>query len=437
MKFSSFQLDQRLPAETDRQGFTDATPIQEQCIPPIQEGRDVVDQSGTGSGKTLAFALPMLEKIKPGRGVQALVLTPTRELCVQVTQVLHDFGKIVGLKTTSIYGGVSYNPQVEGLRRAEIVVGTPGRILDHLKQRTANFSHVIYLVLDEADKMLEMGFIEDVEEIISYIPRERQTVLFSATIPQEILKITQKYMRLPLVVQTQTYVDKSLLHQAYYDVPSKDKFSLLVFLLKQKTAGLALVFCATRHEADIVALNLHKQGVHALAIHGGLSQHKRLHALDSLRNQDIDVLVATDVAARGLDIKNVSHVYNYDVPKSPDDYIHRIGRTARAGEEGDAVTLLSDRDYDNFRRVLSDRSLQIENASLPPFERVQFMRQREDRGATRRPSYGQRGGYHRDSGRPASSPRREFGDRRSAGRASFGERRPKPSRSYATKRSKF
>ena len=430
MKFIDLQLDPRLLKMLEQQEFTEATPIQEKCIPLIQEGKDVAGQSGTGSGKTLAFGLPLLEKIKPGRGIQALILTPTRELCVQVAEVLHDFGKPLGLKTAAVYGGVSYSPQIDALKHSDIIVGTPGRILDHLGQRTANFTQVHFLVLDEADKMFEMGFVEAVEEIMEYLAKDRQTVLFSATLSEDISHLMHKHLHSPIVIKTNVHVDKSLLHQAYYDLEPRDKFSLLVHLLKHKTKGLALVFCATRTEADVVAWNLRKQQVHALAIHGGLSQQKRLQALDSLRNSKIDVLVATDVAARGLDIKNVSHVYNYDVPKTPDEYVHRIGRTARAGEEGDAVTLLISRDHDNFGRVLRDRSLHIQNEPLPAFERVPFLRQREEShtssrgygnqqrdtprgGFSRGRSSGSRGSYSRE-GRPGE--RRSFTPRHSSPR---------------------
>ncbi len=440
MKFNEFLLHPILLAELERQGFTEPTQIQEKCIPLLLEGKDVVGQSETGSGKTLAFGLPLLQKAKPGKGVQALILTPTRELCVQVAEVLKTFAAPLSLKVGSIYGGVGYEPQYEALRRCEIIVGTPGRILDHVGQKTANFSTVVYAVLDEADKMLEMGFIEDVEQIIATLPREKQTVLFSATLPDQIVDLMNKYLRLPVTVRARTHVDRSKLRQVYYDVPIRDKFSVLVHLLKQKTPGLALVFVATRTEADIVAWNLRKAEIHALAIHGGLSQHKRLHALDSLRQQDIDVLVATDVAARGLDIKNVSHVYNYDVPKTPEEYVHRIGRTARAGEEGDAVTLLADRDYDNFNRILRDHTLKIDNLPLPPFERVPFQRHREERHG--RGSFGGRGHGSRGEGghrgdrdeRPRHGGRSQQGVSHggSRGGSSFGSRfsGPKKRRSY-------
>jgi ATP-dependent RNA helicase DeaD len=298
----------------------------------------------------------------------------------------------------AVYGGVGIQPQIDAMRNTDIVVGTPGRILDHLERRTIDLSHVQFLVIDEADKMFEMGFIEDVERIIGFIPQERQTMLFSATMAQSVHALIRRHLKDPVMIKEKIHVDRSLLRQVYYDVGPQDKFSLLVHLIKNKTEGLAIVFCATRHEVDIVARNLKMQGIHSMAVHGGLSQNKRSHAVNSLKREDIQVLVATDVAARGLDIQNISHIYNYDVPKTSEEYVHRIGRTARAGNKGDAVTLLVHRDHDNFGRVMSDRTLQIQKEEPPQFERVKFIRggRDDDREDGRRG--GQRFGGSRRSG---------------------------------------
>jgi len=375
MKFDELNIHPALLKTIEGLGFEDMTPIQEKCIRNIHLGKDVVGQAETGSGKTLAFCLPILDRISVRGGLQALILTPTRELCVQVTDVFKEFGDQLGVRTVSVFGGVSIEPQIRDLRRAHLVVGTPGRILDHMRRRTIDFREIRFLVLDETDKMFDMGFIDDVEQIISQVPRQRQTLMFSATISHEIYKVTNRHLKDPLVVRTQSYVDKSKLRQIYYDIyQQNNKFSLLVHLLKNNTPGLAIVFCATQRETELVARNLRHQGIHASAIHGGMSQNKRLQSLDSLKNQTTDVLVATDVAARGLDIKNVTHVYNYDVPKTSKEYVHRIGRTARAGENGDAVTLLTERDHDNFRRVQVDDELNIELAEMPAFQRVPFIR---------------------------------------------------------------
>lgn len=409
MKFEELKLNPALLKAVKGMGYEDATPIQEKCIPLIHEGKDVVGQSSTGSGKTAAFGLPILEKIHPGKGLQALVLTPTRELCVQVTDALNEFGRHTHTKATSVYGGVGIEPQIRAIRTADIVVGTPGRILDHMERRTISFSSTKFLVLDEADKMFEMGFVEAVERIISQIPKERQTLLFSATFSSTIHDLVRKHLRSPISVKGEIHVDKTLLKQAYYDVKSYDKFSLLVHLLKKNPTGMALIFCATRREVDVLERNLKANALNAMAIHGGLTQNKRLHALDSLKKGRINILVCTDVAARGLDIRDVSHVYNYDVPKTSEEYVHRIGRTARAGDAGDAVTLLAERDYDNFNSVLRDRSLDIRKEELPQFEKLRFVR--ESHGDSRRPygtgrsPYGQpssRGGYSGGSGQRPS-----------------------------------
>jgi ATP-dependent RNA helicase DeaD len=412
MKFEDLKLKPELLQKAKELGFEDLTEIQEKCTPEIHKGMDVVGQAETGSGKTLAFGLPILDKIIPGRGVQTLVLTPTRELCVQVADVFKDFGKPLGIRTAAVYGGVGLEPQVKNMQNSEIIVGTPGRILDHLARRNVDFRDVCFLVLDEADKMFEMGFIEDVERIISRVPKKRQTMMFSATISYDVHAVLKKHMINPLIIKTHAHVDTKKLHQAYYEIyDSRDKFSLLVYLLKNSTPGLAIVFCATRGESDIVASNLKRQGVNALAIHGGMSQHMRLQSLDALKNQTTDVLVATDVAARGLDIKKVSHVYNYDVPKTSKEYVHRIGRTARAGESGDAVTLLVVRDHDNFRRVLSDEGLNIERKEMPQFPRLPFSRRTE-------------GGFgYGESRRPYSDRPSGFRDRREhGGRSGYGHR---------------
>jgi len=375
MNFEKLNINTKLQNKVCEFGFKDLTSIQEKCIPEILKRRDVVGQAETGSGKTLAFCLPILDLISSNNGLQVLVLTPTRELCIQVTTVFKDFGRNLGIKAVDVYGGVSIGHQIRNIKYANIIVATPGRLLDHINRKTIDLKNIRILVLDETDKMLEMGFIDDVERIIYKLPRQRQTLMFSATISDDVYKIARKYLKDPMMFKTKSFVDTDKLNQKYYDIHNQnDKFSLLVHLLKSSTQGLAIVFCGTRKETDIVAKNLRHQGINALGIHGGMNQNKRMKSLDSLKQQKIDVLVATDVAARGLDIKNVSHVYNYDVPKTPKEYVHRIGRTARAGENGDAVTLLTSRDHDNFRRVQSDEKLRIKQADFPKFNKVPFFR---------------------------------------------------------------
>ncbi len=380
MKCEQLSIHAKLQARLQEEEFKELTLIQERCIPEILQGKDVVGQAETGSGKTLAFCLPILHKIIPGRGLQALVLTPTRELCVQVTDVFKDFGKTLGIRTTSVYGGVSIGPQIRDIRSSEIVVGTPGRMLDHLRRKTIDLRNIRILVLDETDKMFEMGFVDDVEDIIRYIPQQRQLLMFSATISEDVHRLARRHLKNPLIVKTQSYVDHSKLKQIYYDIYEQNqKFSLLVHLLNSNTNGLSIVFCGTRRESDAVSKNLARQGISASAIHGGMKQQKRSSSLDALKTQKTKVLVATDVAARGLDIKNVTHIYNYDVPKTPTEYVHRIGRTARAGANGAAITLLTERDHDNFRRVQSNDDFKIERADVPDFRKIPFLRRFEPR----------------------------------------------------------
>jgi len=388
----------------EEQRFEAPTEIQEKAIPSVIAGRDVIAQSATGSGKTLVFGSGIIQSCEKGSGLQALIITPTRELAEQNTKALRMFSRHKPLRITSVYGGVSINNQIDELRTADVVSGTPGRILDHVSRGTINLNHIKILVLDEADRMLDMGFIDDVQEIISNCPQKRQTLLFSATIYEDIVRLARRYMNNPVNLVAESYVDPSKLKQVFYDTPDSKKFSLLVHLLKNERAGLVMVFCNTRRNTDFVAKNLRKLGVEAMAIHGGFSQAKRNRTMDDFNSEKMYVLVCTDVAARGLDIKGVSHVYNYDIPKSSKDYIHRIGRTARAGHEGKAISILASRDHENFRAVQSDRSLEITCEPLPEFERVQI-----DTGQQRRGFGGGRGGQGR-GGRPGQS---RFGQNRS------------------------
>ncbi len=367
--------------------FEKPSEIQEKSIPMILEGKDVIAGSATGSGKTLAFGAAIIQHCEKGRGLQALVLTPTRELAEQISQALKKFSKYKPLEIAAVYGGVSINPQMQKLRIADVVIATPGRMLDHMQRGTVNLSKVKILVLDEADRMADMGFIDDVEHIIRACPKERQTMLFSATITDELKRISSRYMRDPVKVSAEVYVDAKKLTQVYYDVPDNMKFSLLVHLLNQERAGLVMVFCNTQRNTDFVADNLRFNGIPAMAIHGGMSQDRRNQAIESFHSCKVGVLVCTDVAARGLDIKGVSHIYNYDAPKESKQYIHRIGRTARAGKEGIAVNLVASRDYENFSRVLRDNDVQVEKMQAPYIEKVRLKLPAEDRKR-----FGRRGG---------------------------------------------
>ncbi|MFH2019911.1 MAG: DEAD/DEAH box helicase [archaeon] len=370
MKFNELGLAQTVLKSIQDQKFEEPSEIQEKTIPIILEGKDVIAESATGSGKTLAFAAGILHKAVKGKGIQALVLTPTRELAEQVAKEIRLFSKYQNLLVIPIYGGVSISPQMSLLQRADVVIGTPGRLLDHLQRGTIDLSKVKVLVLDEADRMLDMGFIDDVKRISGECPKDRQTLLFSATISTDIIDLAHSYMRKPIRISVEHYVDAKLLKQIYYDIQDNAKFSLLVHLLKKETHGLSMVFCNTQRTTDFVSKNLNKQGIEAIAIHGGFSQAKRTKTMGDFHKKNFSVLVCTDVASRGLDIKGVTHIYNYDIPMESKAYIHRIGRTARAGEHGMAINLLSSRDHDNFAFVLRDNEVNIVKEHVPEFEKL-------------------------------------------------------------------
>ena len=405
-QFQKLGLSKEVSFHLESTGFETPTEIQEKAIPLALAGRDVIGASSTGSGKTLVFAAPIIENLNKEDYVQALILTPTRELTEQVANAIRSFSK-KNLKTLAIYGGVNIDSQIRNLHNADIIVGTPGRILDHLERRTLSLDRIKILVLDECDRMLDMGFRRDVEAIIQQCPKKRQTMLFSATISNDIDYLTKKYTNNAVTVSVNSYVDASKLKQIYYDVPDMLKFSLLVHLLKKENSKLVMVFCNTRRNADFVAGNLNDIGINAKAIHGGLEQNKRIRILAEFHNSQVDVLICTDVAARGLDIKKVTHVYNYDLPKDSKDYIHRIGRTARAGEEGEAINILSSRDYQNFGKIMNNESLLITPKELPLINPVRVnpnAGRSRGRGRFNRGNQRERGG-----GRGGSDNRRESG----------------------------
>jgi ATP-dependent RNA helicase DeaD len=351
-------------------GFKTPSEIQEKTIPLALAGKDIIGGSATGSGKTLAFSCPIIENIKSNKKVQALVLTPTRELADQISDSIIQFSKNKNLKITAVYGGVNMEQQIRRIKYSDVIVGTPGRILDHLKRRTLNLDYVKFLVLDEVDRMFDMGFSNDVENILHQCPRNRQTMMFSATISADVEFLAKKHTKDPIKISAESYVDASKLKQIYYDVQQNKKFSLLVHLLKKESQELIMVFCNTRRNVDFVFENLNNKGIKAEAIHGGLSQNNRTRVLNEFKEKRVKVLICTDVAGRGLDIKGVSHIYNYNIPKVNTDYIHRIGRTARAGEDGKVVNIISSDDYMFFRKVMEDRKVKdsMKEEELPEFE---------------------------------------------------------------------
>ncbi len=376
MKYSELNIQEPILKAITELGFEEPTEIQRKSIPIIREGKDVIGQSETGSGKTAAFGIPILEKIVEGGSIQALIIAPTRELAEQIAKHMKDFSKYRKTHIAVVYGGVGYEQQINNIKRAEIVVGTPGRLLDHLRNGYLFLGYLKTVVLDEADKMFEMGFIEDVGEILSHTPKKRQTLMFSATVSYEVQKLIESQTDHPVLIKTKDYVEKGLLKQVFYDVPRDQKFSLLIHLIQKENPKLGIVFCATRRQVDFISKNLYRNGINSMPLHGGLSQSKRNSIMEDFRGGKLHILVASDVAARGLDIKNVTHIFNFSIPKTPKEYIHRIGRTARMGNNGIAINLLDPADYENFNRVLSDHTIQVEQLSLPMFKKVPLIIER-------------------------------------------------------------
>ena len=349
MSFQDYGIEPRCLRVLKSQRITEPTPIQEKAIPPALDGRDVVAIAQTGTGKTLAFALPALTRLaaaKPGRN-RMLVLTPTRELAAQIHQVFESMGGALGLRTVALYGGVGMQPQTKALRRgADIVVACPGRLLDHISRGNVRFDALTMLVLDEADRMLDMGFLPDIKRVLKVLPKHRQTMMFSATFQKEIARLAAGFQRNAVRVEAgRVSAPAEAVRQSICTVAANGKLGLLTRLLGERNVESALVFLRTKHRTDRIAKALHKAGFKAQAIHGGRTQGQRQRALDGFRKGRYDILVATDVAARGLDIAGITHVVNYDIPRCADDYVHRIGRTGRAEADGDAITFVSPEEH--------------------------------------------------------------------------------------------
>lgn len=349
MSFDQFTVDPKCLQILKKQGITQPTPIQAKAIPVALSGNDIVAVAQTGTGKTLAFGLPSVNRLAataPRRN-RMLVLTPTRELCVQVHAVLEALGKAMNLRTVSVYGGVGMEPQTKALRKGcDIIIATPGRLLDHMGRGNVRFEDIEILVLDEADRMLDMGFLPDIRRILKSMPADRQTLLFSATFPDEISRLTREFMTDPERIEiAPSATPAEAVHQTVYTVDQSNKVELLARVLDAPDVTSAIVFIRTKHRTDRIAKQLSKKGFKAQAIHGDRSQAQRQRALDGFRNGKFNVLVATDVAARGIDVQGISHVVNFDIPGKFDDYIHRIGRTARASATGDAITFVTPQDF--------------------------------------------------------------------------------------------
>ncbi len=372
--FADLGIDPRILATLTALGYEEPTPIQRETIPVLLGGRDLIGQAATGTGKTAAFAIPLLQRIELATGkrpvTQALVLVPTRELAMQVAQAVHRYGKEMGVSVLPIYGGQSIEQQLRVLKRGvDVVIATPGRALDHIKRRTLSLAHVKVVVLDEADEMLDMGFAEDLEAILDSTPSERQTALFSATIPARIAAIGQKYLTDPvrIAVEGERMVEGTAprVRQTAYIVARAHKLAALGRVLDMEAPTAALVFCRTRTEVDQLTESLNGRGYRAEALHGGMSQEQRDRVMRRFRDNSAELLIATDVAARGLDIEHLSHVVNYDVPSAADAYVHRIGRTGRAGREGVAITLAEPREHRLLRNIERLTKQRIEVATVP------------------------------------------------------------------------
>jgi ATP-dependent RNA helicase DeaD len=395
--FEQLGLSAQLTKALAENGFKAPFPIQETAIPLILQGKDVVGQAHTGTGKTAAFGLPILQQIKPGGSVQVLILAPTRELAVQVTDEINRFAKYTGIKAVTIYGGQSINLQLDKLRRGvQIIVATPGRLIDHIKQGSIILDDVRFVVLDEADRMLDMGFIDDIKFILFYVNDDRQTCLFSATMPPEILRLAEEYMRpnkTERIRLNEEEITLETIDQSYLVVEEREKFRHLMDFIRtnQKAKSQTIVFAATKQRADRIAYKLRQEGFNAVTIHGDLSQKQRDHAMHKFKRGSEDILVATDIAARGIDVPSVGNVINYDVPEDPNVYFHRIGRTARAGGEGKAISLVSNDRVSDFGRILAQTKLPIRKLNDELGVVVPVIAQRQA-------SFGRGGGYWWRSG---------------------------------------
>jgi len=371
MDFQSFNFQPQIMSGIKAAGYLSPTPIQQQAMPSVLNGSDVMGLAQTGTGKTAAFALPILQRLSSGgKGyVRALIVAPTRELAEQIHEAFNSFGQETGLRSITVYGGVGINPQIAKLKRGtEIVVACPGRLLDHIKQGTIDLSKLDVLVLDEADQMFDMGFFPDIRRILKHLPKERQTLLFSATMPKEIRHLAHEVLHDAVTVQVGTTAPAETVSHALYPVAQHLKTALLRELLKRTDIESVLVFTRTKHRAKRLGQQLDRDGYRATSLQGNLSQNQRQKALDGFREGTFQVLVATDIAARGIDVSQVSHVVNYDIPSTPEAYIHRIGRTGRATRKGDAFTLITNEDRSMVRSIEKLLNSTIERHTLDDFD---------------------------------------------------------------------
>lgn len=370
VNFDSLNLNPIILSNIQALGYISPTPIQEQSIPPVLAGKDVMGLAQTGTGKTAAFALPILQRLMQGPRLQvrALIIAPTRELAQQIHDAITELAKGTKLYSVTLYGGVNINPQIKSLKHGiEIVVACPGRLLDHLQQRTIDLSHVETLVLDEADQMFDMGFLPTIRKILRFLPKKRQTLLFSATMPDAIHDLAQEVLHHPVKVKIGHSSPATTVKQLLFPVPVHLKTALLIHILHKTAKESVLVFTRTKHTAKKVAMKLVDAGFSATSLQGNLSQNKRQQAMNGFRDGSLQILVATDIAARGIDVSSISHVINYDIPDTVEAYTHRIGRTGRAAREGEAFTFITDEDKSEVRAIERVLGRQIEQCKLDDF----------------------------------------------------------------------
>ncbi len=434
-KFQELGLKEDILKGINDLGFEEAFPIQEAVIPVLLTGRDVVGQAHTGSGKTAAFSLSMLQEIQPRNGIQGLIMAPTRELAMQITDEIKKFGKYTGIRVATVYGGQGMGLQLDALERGvEIVVATPGRLIDHLKRGSIELRDVSHIVLDEADTMLDMGFIDDIQFILDLAPEDRVMSLFSATMPTEILRLSEEYLKNP----KQFLLDADDLSgegidQSYLVIKDRDKFKYLIDFIKP-VKGQSIVFCSTKYRTRDVAKFLHQEKFDAVAIEGDMSQHRREQSMGKFRSGKADILVATDVASRGIDVPRVELVINYDIPNQEMAYFHRIGRTARAGAKGKAITFVSYSsvgDWNLIKRQIKvpikdlNEEMGIEIAIPDPLKRQMPSRRYGGQSRSNYSRGGRSGGYGRSGGRRDSRDdrggRRRYNDK-GGSRNSYGGR---------------
>ncbi len=372
-KFRELGLSEETISAIAKKGFEEPSQIQALTIPKLLENTiDIIGQAQTGTGKTAAFGLPIVERIIPGKGfVQALILVPTRELAIQVAEELSSFRGNKDISILPVYGGQSIDTQLRRLKKGvEIVVGTPGRVIDHIKRRTLDLSQIGYFILDEADEMLNMGFLEDIEIIFATTPKEKRTLLFSATMPTRIQKLASNYMPKYELLKVKAKLTADLTDQIYFEVHEASKLEALCRIIDIESEFYALVFCRTRNKADDVARKLSDRGYEAAALHGDITQHQREKILNSFKRKRINILVATDVAARGIDIDDLTHVINFSIPQNPEAYVHRIGRTGRAGRQGTAITFITPSEFRKLMRIQQQTKVEIRKEKLPKVKNV-------------------------------------------------------------------